>query len=106
MVCAGPSRGGDTLTQRVLDGHEVLHFSLSSICFASFWARPPTPLERRCLFAPLLVLGAQRFYLWRAGPPRHGDPTSHAVAFAVVGMAAIFTAVVRAPLTGMISSPR
>jgi CIC family chloride channel protein len=30
------------------------------------------------------------------------DPTSHATAFAVVGMAALFTAVVRAPLTGMI----
>jgi hypothetical protein len=34
----------------------------------------------------------------------HGaaDPTAHAAAFAVVGMAAFFTAVVRAPLTGII----
>ena len=30
------------------------------------------------------------------------DPTAHAAAFAVVGMAAFFTAVVRAPLTGII----
>ena len=34
--------------------------------------------------------------------PGMTDPTSHAVAFAVVGMAALFTAVVRSPLTGMI----
>ena len=30
------------------------------------------------------------------------DATSHGAAFAMVGMAALFTAVVRAPLTGMI----
>jgi hypothetical protein len=55
------------------------------------------------LFAPLLVLGAQMGFIFGGlVHPDTADPTSHAVAFAVVGMAAIFTAVVRAPLTGMI----
>jgi CIC family chloride channel protein len=34
--------------------------------------------------------------------PGASDPTAHAATFAVVGMAAFFTAVVRAPLTGII----
>jgi chloride channel protein, CIC family len=34
--------------------------------------------------------------------PAEADPASHAAVFAIVGMAALFTAVVRAPLTGMI----
>ena len=34
--------------------------------------------------------------------PGWADATSHGTAFAMVGMAALFTAVVRAPLTGMI----
>ncbi len=37
--------------------------------------------------------------LFNHGP---ADATGHAIAFAVVGMAAFFTAVVRAPLTAMI----
>jgi chloride channel protein, CIC family len=37
--------------------------------------------------------------LFHSGPV---DATSHGAAFAMVGMAALFTAVVRAPLTGMI----
>lgn len=41
------------------------------------------------LFGGLIDLGA-------------AGPASHAVSFAVVGMAALFTAVVRAPRTGMI----
>ena len=34
--------------------------------------------------------------------PGASDPTARAASFAVVGMAAFFTAVVRAPLTGII----
>jgi CIC family chloride channel protein len=55
------------------------------------------------LFAPLLVLGAQSglmfgtvWDLWR--PAATGPPA----ALAVVGMAAFFTAVVRAPVTGIV----
>jgi CIC family chloride channel protein len=55
------------------------------------------------IFAPLLVLGAQMGYflggLWH---PAAVDPKVHAISFAVVGMAAFFTAIVRAPLTGII----
>ncbi len=55
------------------------------------------------LFAPLLVLGAQMgFFFGALCHPDPGSSTTHAIMFAVVGMAAFFTAVVRAPLTGII----
>lgn len=55
------------------------------------------------IFAPLLVLGAQAGLLvdllgQHAFPAAAGFETS----FAVVGMAALFTAIVRAPLTGIV----
>jgi CIC family chloride channel protein len=96
--------GGDALTQRVLAGGEVLallplffvlRFALGA---ASYAAGTPGGL-----FAPMLVLGAQLGLLFagicRLGLPDLGAPP---VAFAVVGMAAFFTAVVRAPVTGVI----
>jgi len=96
--------GGDAITQWILNGTEavsmfglvfVLRFALGAISYA---ARTPGGL-----FAPMLVLGSQCglifgtvFYRWF---PRSGaNPTE----FAVVGMAALFTAVVRAPITGII----
>ena len=55
------------------------------------------------LFAPMLVLGAQAGLLFGVGCaalfPGFAIPPQ---AFAVVGMAAFFTGVVRAPLTGMV----
>jgi CIC family chloride channel protein len=96
--------GGDTITQRALDGTEVLallpfiYLLRLFLGAASYAAGTPGGL-----FAPLLVLGAQMGFIFGGlVHPDMADPTSHAVAFAVVGMAAIFTAVVRAPLTGMI----
>ncbi len=55
------------------------------------------------IFAPLLVLGAQigllfALVLQRTLPAAIGQPT----AFAVVGMAALFAGIVRAPLTGIV----
>jgi CIC family chloride channel protein len=55
------------------------------------------------LFAPMLVLGAQAglfygTYAARWFPQLASDPAS----FAVTGMAAFFTATVRAPVTGII----
>lgn len=96
--------GGDALTQRTLDGLEplsllplffILRLLLGAACYAA-----GTPGG---LFAPLLVLGAQMGFVFGglAGPGQ-ADPASHAAAYAVVGMAALFTAAVRAPLTGMI----
>jgi CIC family chloride channel protein len=98
--------GGDQLTQRMLGGSVtvfgigflalfVLRFLLGAVSYA---ARTPGGL-----FAPMLVLGAQGGLfigsvcsVWF--PSVGTDPTQ----YAVVGMAALFTAVVRAPLTGMI----
>ena len=96
--------GGDAITQHTLDGTEVastlalvfvLRFALGAISYA---ARTPGGL-----FAPMLVMGSQcglffgtLFHRWF--PSSGADPTGSAV----VGMAALFTAVVRAPITGII----
>jgi chloride channel protein, CIC family len=96
--------GGDPLTQAALAGVPalailpalfLLRFYLGAISYAA-----ATPGG---LFAPLLVLGAQLglfcgilFARWF--PELSITPE----AFAVVGMAALFTAIVRAPLTGIV----
>jgi CIC family chloride channel protein len=100
---------GDAITQRLLGGAEtvfgiglatfivafVIRFCLGAVSYA---ARTPGGL-----FAPLLVIGAQSGLLFgslcsRLFANAGIDPT----AYAVVGMAALFTAVVRAPITGII----
>jgi CIC family chloride channel protein len=96
--------GGDRLTQQMLAGGAVvawlpLVFLLRLVMgHASYAAGTPGGL-----FAPLLVLGAQAGLLFGAGCawlfPGLGIPPP---AFAVVGMAALFTAIVRAPLTGIV----
>jgi chloride channel protein, CIC family len=96
--------GGDGITQRVLAGGAVigmiplafaLRFALGAVCYA---ARTPGGL-----FAPLLVLGAQLGLLYgalcQAAFPGLGIEPE---AFAVVGMAALFTGVVQAPVTGIV----
>lgn len=96
--------GGDALTQRALAGGGVLAllpllFALRFVLGAASYAAG-TPGG---LFAPLLVLGAQLGLLFAAvcrfGLSDLGAPPA---AFAVVGVAAFFTAVVRAPVTGII----
>jgi CIC family chloride channel protein len=96
--------GGDPITQRTLEGRLalegvalafLLRFALGP---ASYAAGTPGGL-----FAPLLVLGAQCGQLFAGGcawllPGVAPSP----IAGAVVGMAAFFTAVVRAPLTGIV----
>src|SRR5437588_7726420 len=96
--------GGDALTQRSLIGAEtlsvlplafLLRFVLGAVSYAA-----GTPGG---LFAPMLVLGAQLGLLFgSAASQPFSDPQMPATAFAVVGMAAFFTAVVRAPLTGIV----
>ena len=96
--------GGDVITQRTLAGAEalsmlplvfLLRFGLGSLSYAA-----ATPGG---LFAPMLVLGAQLGLLFgllcRLAFP---GLDIEAQGFAVVGMAAFFTGVVRAPLTGMV----
>jgi CIC family chloride channel protein len=96
--------GGDQITQRALTGSEgggllvavfLLRFALGPVSYAA-----GTPGG---LFAPLLVLGAQSGLLFgnyahHWFPNLAGEPIS----YAVTGMAAFFTAVVRAPLTGIV----
>jgi CIC family chloride channel protein len=73
----------------------LLRFGLGAVSYSA-----PVPGG---LFAPILVLGAQLG--WFCGalchiafPDMNLDPT----AFAVVGMAAFFTGVVQAPVTGIV----
>jgi CIC family chloride channel protein len=96
--------GGDPITQRCLGGAEtltmlpllfLLRFGLGTLSYAA-----ATPGG---LFAPLLVLGAQLGVFFGlicrlAFPALDIQPEG----FGVVGMAALFTGVVRAPLTGMV----
>jgi CIC family chloride channel protein len=96
--------GGDALTQRALSGGELLSWLPALFAFrfvlgaASYAAGTPGGL-----FAPMLVLGAQLGLLFAAlcqvGLPGFAPPPA---SFAVAGMAAFFTAVVRSPLTGII----
>jgi CIC family chloride channel protein len=96
--------GGDALTQRALSGLEPLAFLpvlfLLRVVMGHASYSVGTPGG---LFAPMLVLGAQSGLLFGAGClfvlPGLGVPVQ---AFAVVGMAAFFTGVVRAPLTGIV----
>jgi CIC family chloride channel protein len=94
--------GGEALTQRTLSGEYTLaalpiifalRFLLGAVSYAA-----GTPGG---LFAPLLALGAEiGFFL---GLVLHGvEALDKGMAYAIVGMAAYFAAVVRAPLTGMI----
>ena len=96
--------GGDAITQSVLTGGVALaaipaaflvRFLLGAVSYA---ARTPGGL-----FAPMLVLGAQAGFLsggvCRSLLPGLGVQPE---GFAVVGMAAFFTGVVRAPITGIV----
>ena len=96
--------GGDDITQHLLARGAtlgilplafLLRFGLGAVSYAA-----PVPGG---LFAPLLVLGAQLGLFFGllcrlAFPAGNLDPT----AFAVVGMAAFFTGVVQAPVTGIV----
>ena len=96
--------GGDPITASALAGGQsltlvatmlVVRFGLGPISYAV--AAPGG------LFAPLLVLGAELGLLFAAGchwafPGLAVPPVS----FALVGMAAFFAGVVRAPLTGLV----
>jgi chloride channel protein, CIC family len=96
--------GGQRLVEAVLQGHIAL--SLIPLWFllrfgltmASYGCGAPGGI-----FAPLLVLGSliglavgKVAHLWIPGT------IDHPGAFAVVGMAAYFAAIVRAPLTGIV----
>jgi chloride channel protein, CIC family len=96
--------GGDPITQRTLSGAEDL--VLLPLFFGIRYFLGPLSYSAATpggLFAPMLVLGAQLGLLFavlcHAALPHFGAPPA---ALAVVGMAAFFTAVVRAPITGIV----
>ena len=96
--------GGDLITQRTLGGEEVLatlvlvfvlRFALGPVSYAA-----GTPGG---LFAPMLVLGSQTGLLFGVlCGSLFPVVAAHSTELAVAGMAAFFTAVVRAPVTGII----
>jgi CIC family chloride channel protein len=95
--------GGDDLTQQILSGGAVLAavpaiFALRFMLGAASYAAG-TPGG---LFAPMLVLGAQIGLVFGALCGKLPFVELPPEAFAVVGMAAFFSGVVRAPLTGII----
>jgi CIC family chloride channel protein len=96
--------GGDAITQRTLDSVGtilmlssvfLLRFGLGAVSYA---AQTPGGL-----FAPMLVLGAQSGLLYGT-VCHHWFPSiaPNPTALAIVSMAAFFTAVVRAPVTGIV----
>jgi len=96
--------GGDDITQRTLAGGGMLlmlplaflfRFALGSISYAA-----PVPGG---LFAPILVLGAQLgLFCGALCRIAFSGINLDPIAFAVVGMAAFFTGVVQAPITGIV----
>jgi len=96
--------GGESITQRTLDGTDavalvplvfLLRLALGAVSYAV-----QTPGG---LFAPMLVLGAQIGLVFGA-VCQHVFPGWHIQpeAFAVIGMAAFLTGVVRSPITGIV----
>lgn len=96
--------GGGNLTQQALNGQAF--FGLTAIIFLVRFALGPISYSAKTpggLFAPMLTIGSQ-------GGLLIGWAWAHLFAsisvlpreFAVVGMAALFTSVVRAPVTGII----
>jgi chloride channel protein, CIC family len=96
--------GGDNLTQAILSGRYAAG-ALVAVFLVRFFIGPWSYAAGAPggLFAPLLVLGACSGALFAAAV-NHSMPLVHLspVACAVVGMAALFTASVRAPLTGIV----
>ncbi len=96
--------GGEQITQQALLGAQplaalgllfLLRFGLATASYAT-----ATPGG---IFAPLLVLGAQLgLFCGEIAKLSFSELYLQPVGFAVVGMAALFTAVVRAPLTGIV----
>jgi CIC family chloride channel protein len=94
--------GGDVLTQATLSGAVALSV-LPWLCLFRFFfgAVSYAAGTPGGIFAPILVVGAQLGWLFAQALPHALQFNMPPAAFAVVGMAAFFTAVVRAPLTGI-----
>ncbi|MFJ7587659.1 ClC family H(+)/Cl(-) exchange transporter [Streptomyces sp. NPDC097617] len=97
--------GGDRLSERLLTGGNLTVAALVVCLAVRFVAGPLSyaAVTPGGLFAPLLALGALWGVLTHAlVSPLLPAGSAGPAAFAVVGMAAVFTGVVRAPLTGAV----
>jgi chloride channel protein, CIC family len=96
--------GGDNLTQQALGGNVV--FSVIAIIFVVRFLIAPISYSAQTpggLFAPMLTIGSQAGLLFGFGWVHlFGGGKYLPTEFAIVGMAALFTSVVRAPITGII----
>jgi len=96
--------GGEALSQRTLAGAFDMH--AIAVLFAVRFVLGPVSYAARTpggLFAPMLAVGAQLGILcWFACRQLVPGFDASADSFAVVGMAAFFTGVVRAPVTGIV----
>jgi CIC family chloride channel protein len=104
LVAPGSVGGGNRLIERILAG-EISLFPLVGffllrfvLTMASYGCGAPGGI-----FAPLLVLGsAIGLAIGRISADLLPHTLEHPESFAVVGMAAYFSAIVRAPLTGIV----
>jgi len=104
MVCPRPDRCGDILTQQVLSGTAL--FSAIAVIFLIRFVLGPRSYSVQIpggLFAPMLTIGSQAGLLMGCLWIRRFHSSMFLPQeFAVVGMAAFFTSVVRAPVTVII----
>ncbi|SKY54655.1 chloride channel protein EriC [Mycobacteroides abscessus subsp. abscessus] len=106
LVSPDLAGGGDSLTQRILDGHRIAILSLLGFLAIRFIAGPlsysaGTPGG---LFAPMLALGALSglLFAWLINLFSSTLATELALPLVLVGMSSLFASVVRAPFTGII----
>jgi chloride channel protein, CIC family len=95
--------GGDELNQSVLDGRMPLGSLL--VILAVRWFLGPLSYAAGTpggLFAPLLLVGAAAGALFAGTCNAVFGIALDPVAFAIIGMSTFFTAVVRAPFTGIV----
>jgi CIC family chloride channel protein len=96
--------GGDSLTQTILSGGNGIG-ALAIIFGVRFFIGPWSYAARAPggLFAPMLLLGASFGALFgEVVKSFHLDPGVTTLAYALVGMGTLFSACVRAPLTGIV----
>jgi chloride channel protein, CIC family len=98
--------GGEALTQLLLGGHGMALFVIAGLLALRFIAGPLSYAAAvpGGLFAPLLAIGALWGVLFVGGfnTVWPGNHAALAVPMAIVGMAAFFGAIVRAPVTGIV----
>jgi CIC family chloride channel protein len=104
LIAPGSVGGGNRLIERILAGNVPLFalFGFFALRFvltmASYGCGAPGGI-----FAPLLVLGSTiGLAVGHVGADLFPQAVEHPESFAVVGMAAYFSAIVRAPLTGIV----